>query len=69
MYTDVAHLTYGRFVTAWRDGRNDSNGDIYASLYQNDHWEPPQPLIPGVGLAGIIALLLGVGWAIRKARL
>ena len=68
MTTDVAHLSAGRFVTTWRDGRDDPDGDIYASLYQNDHWAPPPPLIPGVGLLGLIALLLGVGWSLKSMR-
>ena len=65
MDTDTACLSSGRFVVAWRDGRNGANGDIYAAILQNNHWVY-DPLIPMAGPVALVLLAGGLGWTLRR---
>jgi len=67
MTTDVASLYGGQFAVAWRDGRNDPNGDVYAAIIQNTRWwlleEDP---IPAAGPVALAIMAAALGWILRK---
>ena len=67
MTTDVASLYGGQFAVAWRDGRNDPNGDIYAAIIQNTRWWlPEEDPIPAAGPMALALLAGALGWALRR---
>ena len=69
---DVAYLSGGRFMTVWRDNRNDANGDIYAAILGIDAWVPPPPIIPIVNPWAMallaMALLAAMGWTLKRRK-
>lgn|GEM_PF-6349509 len=64
---DVACLSGGQFVTAWRDQQDDTNGDIYANILQNNSYMPLRDdPIPAAGPMALAALAGLLGWALRR---